>query len=98
MHKGDLTLAFHSSSTWSARRPDVYPFQDGVGDCGLDGGGGADRRALAIISRLKMNLRAAMVPANSGVLPRNRVKLIDGIADTIEKQWLTPDMIGKKAH
>ena len=35
---------------------------------------------------------------NSGVLPRNREKLIDGIANTIEKEWLTPDMIGHKIH
>jgi uncharacterized membrane-anchored protein YjiN (DUF445 family) len=35
---------------------------------------------------------------NSGVLPRNREKLIDGIANTIEKEWLTPDMIGNKLH
>ena len=30
----------------------------------------------------------------SGVLPRNREKLINGIAFTIEKEWLTPAMIG----
>jgi len=35
---------------------------------------------------------------NSGVLPRNREKLIDGIANTIEKEWLTPEMIGNKLH
>lgn len=35
---------------------------------------------------------------NSGVLPRNREKLIDGIAKTIEKEWLTPEMIGNKLH
>jgi uncharacterized membrane-anchored protein YjiN (DUF445 family) len=35
---------------------------------------------------------------NSGVLPRNRVKLIEGIANTIETQWLTPAMIGRKIH
>ena len=32
----------------------------------------------------------------SGVLPRNRAKLIDGIAATIENEWLTPQMIGRK--
>jgi uncharacterized membrane-anchored protein YjiN (DUF445 family) len=35
---------------------------------------------------------------NSGVLPRNREKLINGIAKTIEEKWLTPDMIEKKLH
>jgi uncharacterized membrane-anchored protein YjiN (DUF445 family) len=35
---------------------------------------------------------------NSGVLPRNRDKLIDGIANTIEREWLTPAMIGQKLN
>lgn len=35
---------------------------------------------------------------NSGVLPRNREKLIKGIADTIEREWLTPAMIGQKLN
>ena len=35
---------------------------------------------------------------NSGVLPRNRDKLINGIASTIEREWLTPSMIGQKLH
>jgi uncharacterized membrane-anchored protein YjiN (DUF445 family) len=35
---------------------------------------------------------------NSGVLPRNRERLIDGIANTIEREWLTPAMIGQKLH
>jgi uncharacterized membrane-anchored protein YjiN (DUF445 family) len=33
---------------------------------------------------------------NSGVLPRNRERLVDGIANTIEREWLTPAMIGRK--
>ncbi|HKV55193.1 MAG TPA: DUF445 family protein [Candidatus Binataceae bacterium] len=35
---------------------------------------------------------------NSGVLPRNRAKLVEGIANTIEHQWLTPAMIGQRLH
>ncbi len=35
---------------------------------------------------------------NSGVLPRNRAKLINGIANAIEREWLTPAMIGQKLH
>ena len=35
---------------------------------------------------------------NSGVLPRNREKLIEGISTTIEREWLTPAMIGQKLH
>jgi uncharacterized membrane-anchored protein YjiN (DUF445 family) len=35
---------------------------------------------------------------NSGVLQRNKQKFIDGIADQIERKWLTPQMIGQKLH
>jgi uncharacterized membrane-anchored protein YjiN (DUF445 family) len=35
---------------------------------------------------------------NSGVLQRSRAKLTDGIASTIEREWLTPEMIGNKLH
>ena len=35
---------------------------------------------------------------NSGVLERSRDRLIDGIAKTIERDWLRPDMIEKKLH
>jgi uncharacterized membrane-anchored protein YjiN (DUF445 family) len=45
---------------------------------------------------LKMIFERRWYLPNSGVLPRNRIKLIDGIADTIENQWLTPEMIGRK--
>ncbi|MBF6567836.1 MAG: DUF445 family protein [Candidatus Binataceae bacterium] len=34
----------------------------------------------------------------SGVLPRNRDRLIEGIAEVIEREWLTPEMIGDKIH
>ncbi|MGH7779162.1 MAG: DUF445 family protein [Candidatus Binataceae bacterium] len=45
---------------------------------------------------LKMIFERRWYLPNSGVLPRNRVKLIDGIAVTIEREWLTPEMIGRK--
>lgn len=35
---------------------------------------------------------------NSGVLQRNKQKFIDGIADQIERKWLTPEMIGRRLH
>jgi uncharacterized membrane-anchored protein YjiN (DUF445 family) len=35
---------------------------------------------------------------NSGVLQRNKQKFIDGIAEQIERKWLTPEMIGRKLH
>jgi uncharacterized membrane-anchored protein YjiN (DUF445 family) len=45
---------------------------------------------------LKMIFEQKWYFPNSGVLPRNRVKLIQGIATTIENEWLTPQMIGRK--
>ena len=45
---------------------------------------------------LKMIFEQKWYLPNSGVLPRNRVKLIQGIATTIENEWLTPQMIGRK--
>jgi uncharacterized membrane-anchored protein YjiN (DUF445 family) len=45
---------------------------------------------------LKMIFEQRWYLPNSGVLPRNRVKLIQGIAATIENEWLTPQMIGRK--
>ena len=47
---------------------------------------------------LKMIFERRWYLPNSGVLPRNRVKLIDGIAATIENEWLTPQMIGRKLN
>jgi len=47
---------------------------------------------------LKMIFERRWYLPNSGVLPRNREKLINGIAATIENQWLTPKMIGAKLH
>ena len=55
-------------------------------------GGLCDYIALRMIFERKWYL------PGSGVLPRNRVKLIDGIAATIEKEWLTPQMIGDKLN
>src|SRR5262249_32541524 len=45
---------------------------------------------------LKMIFERRWYLPNSGVLPRNRAKLVDGIAATIENEWLTPQMIGKR--
>jgi uncharacterized membrane-anchored protein YjiN (DUF445 family) len=47
---------------------------------------------------LKMIFERKWYLPGSGVLPRNRVKLINGISSTIEKEWLTPAMIGDKLN
>jgi uncharacterized membrane-anchored protein YjiN (DUF445 family) len=47
---------------------------------------------------LKMIFERRWYLPNSGVLPRNRQKLVDAIATTIENEWLTPQMIGERLN
>jgi uncharacterized membrane-anchored protein YjiN (DUF445 family) len=45
---------------------------------------------------LKMLFERKWYLPNSGVLPRNRVRIIEAIGHTVETEWLTPDMIHRK--
>ena len=45
---------------------------------------------------LKMLFERKWYLPNSGVLPRNRLRIIEGIGKTVESDWLTPDMIHRK--
>ena len=60
-----------------------------VGEAALVGG-------LCDYIALKMIFERRWYLPNSGVLPRNRQRLIDGISATIENQWLTPEMVEDK--
>src|SRR6516225_2516012 len=60
-----------------------------VGEAALVGG-------LCDYIALKMIFERRWYLPNSGVLPRNRQRLVDGIATTIENEWLTPQMIGQR--
>jgi uncharacterized membrane-anchored protein YjiN (DUF445 family) len=42
---------------------------------------------------LKMLFERKWYLPNSGVLPRNRERIIQGIGKTVENEWLTPEMI-----
>jgi uncharacterized membrane-anchored protein YjiN (DUF445 family) len=95
-HKGDLTLAASFVvylSSWIVVREWTIAGQlaRSMGEAALVGG-------LCDYIALKMIFERRWYLPNSGVLPRNREKLIDGIANTIETQWLTPKMIGDKLH
>jgi uncharacterized membrane-anchored protein YjiN (DUF445 family) len=97
-HKGDLTLAFSFvfyAASWVVLRMSPWhtagAFMNSMGEAALVGG-------LCDYIALKMIFERRWYLPNSGVLPRNRQKLIDGISATIEKQWLTPQMIGAKLH
>jgi len=95
-HKGDLALLLSAliyAASWlvveltSWRTAGVLTRS--VGEASLVGG-------LCDYIALKMIFERRWYLPNSGVLPRNRQKLIEGIAATIETQWLTPDMIERK--
>jgi uncharacterized membrane-anchored protein YjiN (DUF445 family) len=45
---------------------------------------------------LKMLFERKWYLPNSGVLPRNRERIIQGIGKTVETDWLTPEMIHRK--
>ena len=45
---------------------------------------------------LKMLFEKKWYLPNSGVLPRNRQRLVEAIGTTVEKEWLTPDTIHRK--
>lgn len=97
-HKGDLTLAFSAFVyvvSWTVL---IFThFRTGaeiavsMAEAALIGG-------LCDYIALKMIFERRWYLPNSGVLPRNRAKLIDGIAATIENEWLTPLMIGRKLN
>ncbi len=95
-HKGDLTLALSALfylSSWMVLRLSVWQtagaLMRSMGEAALVGG-------LCDYIALKMIFERRWYLPNSGVLPRNRQKLIEGISSTIEKEWLTPKMIEDK--
>jgi uncharacterized membrane-anchored protein YjiN (DUF445 family) len=97
-HKGDLTLAFSALVylvAWAVLR--LTPWHTtaemvvAIAEAALIGG-------LCDYIALKMIFERRWYLPGSGVLPRNREKLINGISSTIEKEWLTPQMIGDKLN
>src|SRR5580658_1948408 len=97
-HKGDLTLAFSFLvflACWMVLMFTRFktPAEIGVSmaEAALIGG-------LCDYIALKMIFERRWYLPNSGVLPRNREKLIEGIAATIENEWLTPHMIGRELN
>lgn len=96
MHKGDLTLAFSFFIYLVSLAALMFTHFKTASEIAVSMAEAALIGGLCDYIALKMIFERRWYLPNSGVLPRNRAKLIDGIADTIEKQWLTPDMIGKK--
>jgi uncharacterized membrane-anchored protein YjiN (DUF445 family) len=97
-HKGDLTLAFSAFVYLVSLAALMFtPWRTSseiavsMAEAALIGG-------LCDYIALKMIFERRWYLPNSGVLPRNRARLIDGIAATIENEWLTPQMIGRKLN
>jgi uncharacterized membrane-anchored protein YjiN (DUF445 family) len=97
-HKGGVTLAFSALvyvCAWAALRYTPWHATSemvvAIAEAALIGG-------LCDYIALKMIFERRWYLPGSGVLPRNREKLINGISATIEKEWLTPAMIGDKLN
>ncbi len=95
-HKGDLTLALSLLVYFGAcamltftRFHRSSEIAVSIAEAALIGG-------LCDYIALKMIFERRWYLPNSGVLPRNRPKLVDAIANTIENEWLTPEMIGQR--
>ncbi len=95
-HKGGMTLALSAvfyAVSWVVSI--LTPWHT-AGDLMLSIGEAALVGGLCDYIALKMIFERRWYLPNSGVLPRNRQRLIDGISSTIETQWLTPKMIEDK--
>jgi uncharacterized membrane-anchored protein YjiN (DUF445 family) len=95
-HKGGLTLALSAVVYAAAWLVVVFSPWHTAGGLLLSVGEAALVGGLCDYIALKMIFEQRWYLPNSGVLPRNRQRLIDGISSTIETQWLTPKMIEDK--
>lgn len=98
LHKGDLTLALSALAyiiSWSIVRFTTWNL---AGELGVSISEAALVGGLCDYIALKMIFERRWYLPNSGVLPRNRQRLIDGIASTIENEWLTPQMIAQRLN
>jgi uncharacterized membrane-anchored protein YjiN (DUF445 family) len=95
-HKGNVALSLSAMLyliSWPAAWVDRAAAQiiRAAGEASLVGG-------ICDLIALRMIFEQHWYLPNSGVLQRNKQKFIDGIADQIERKWLTPKMIGDKLH
>ena len=98
MHKGDLTLAFSFFVYLVSLGALMFTHWRTSSEIAVSMAEAALIGGLCDYIALKMIFERRWYLPNSGVLPRNRAKLIDGIAATIEKEWLTPEMIGDRLN
>src|SRR5579862_8989388 len=96
MHKGDLTLAFSFFVYLVSLAALMFTHFKTASEIAVSMAEAALVGGLCDYIALKMIFERRWYLPNSGVLPRNRERLIEGIATTIENEWLTPQMIGRK--
>jgi uncharacterized membrane-anchored protein YjiN (DUF445 family) len=97
-HKGDLTLAFSFFVYLVSLAALMFTHWRTSSEIAVSMAEAALIGGLCDYIALKMIFERRWYLPNSGVLPRNRAKLVDGIAATIEKEWLTPEMIGDRLN
>src|SRR5271156_2146129 len=98
MHKGDLSLAFFFFVYLVSLAALMFTHFKTSAEIGVSMAEAALIGGLCDYIALKMIFERRWYLPNSGVLPRNREKLIEGIAATIENEWLTPHMIGRELN
>jgi uncharacterized membrane-anchored protein YjiN (DUF445 family) len=95
-HKGDLTLALSLVVYLASGAMLTFTHFHRSAEMAVSIAEAALIGGLCDYIALKMIFEHRWYLPNSGVLPRNRQKLVDGIATTIENEWLTPQMIGER--
>lgn len=95
-HKGDFTLALSALVYIISRLLPYFSVWTEISEIFVSMAEAALIGGLCDYIALKMIFEQKWYLPNSGVLPRNRVRLIEGIATTIENEWLTPQMIERK--
>src|SRR5271169_7062464 len=93
MHKGDLTLAFSFFVYLVSLAALMFTHWRTSSEIAVSMAEAALIGGLCDYIALKMMFERRWYLPNSGVLPRNRVRIIQGIGNTVENEWLTPDMI-----
>src|ERR1700722_10984684 len=90
MHKGDLTLAFSFFIYLVSLAALMFTHFKTASEIAVSMAEAALIGGVCDYIPLKMFCERQWSLPTSGLLPRNRVKLIDGIAATIENEWLPP--------
>src|ERR1700735_4085214 len=96
MHKGDLHVAFSFFVYLVSLAALMFTHWRTSSEIAVSMAEAALIGGLCDYIALKMLFERKWYLPNSGVLPRNRERIIQGIGKTVENEWLTPEMIHRK--